>query len=133
MDASAFVGLGAAGAGPAVNVLASIHGSHAAFGEASPRLVPVVQAARAGAAARLIQSKGSKVPRRLASLDARRSLVAGSGRQNNTARAFCGRDDELRLLQEAYRAVALGGPPAPRLVGLVVESGLGKTRVVQEF
>lgn len=59
--------------------------------------------------------------------------MTGSRQQRNAARAFCGRDHELRLLQAAYRPVATGEPPGPRLVALVAESGLGKTRLVQEF
>lgn len=44
---------------------------------------------------------------------------------------FCGRERDLDRLHEAWRAVAEGG--GPRLVVLLAESGLGKTRLVQEF
>ncbi|GEM_PF-3259650 len=48
---------------------------------------------------------------------------------------FCGRDSELRLLKAAFDKA--GGQdrtaPKPQLIVLLGESGLGKTRIVQEF
>ena len=46
---------------------------------------------------------------------------------------FCGRERELARLDEAWAAVAEGDGGEPQVVALVAESGLGKTRVVQEF
>lgn len=46
---------------------------------------------------------------------------------------FCGRTRELSALDEAWAAVSDVDAPGPRVVALVAESGLGKTRVVQEF
>ena len=48
-------------------------------------------------------------------------------------RPFCGRTRELDALRAAYRDVAWAPDAGPRLVALVAESGLGKTRLVQEF
>ena len=45
---------------------------------------------------------------------------------------FCGRADELGVLKEAWGAVS-SAAPEPRFVVFVGESGLGKTRIVQEF
>lgn len=44
---------------------------------------------------------------------------------------FCGRAAELAALREAYDAVARGG--GPRLVVVVGDRGMGKTRLVREF
>jgi tetratricopeptide (TPR) repeat protein len=46
---------------------------------------------------------------------------------------FCGRARELAALEHVWDAVAHGDTPGPRVVAIVAESGLGKTRVVQEF
>lgn len=48
-------------------------------------------------------------------------------------RPFCGREEEVAALVEAYRAVARGDAEGPRVVVLLGEAGLGKTRLVQEF
>ncbi len=48
-------------------------------------------------------------------------------------RPFCGREEEVTALVEAYRAVARGDAEGPRVVVLLGEAGLGKTRLVQEF
>jgi len=48
-------------------------------------------------------------------------------------RPFCGREEEVAALVEAYRAVARGDAEGPRIVVLLGEAGLGKTRLVQEF
>src|SRR5712692_3969546 len=45
--------------------------------------------------------------------------------------AFVGRDDELRLLGEAYGRVVAGG--LPQLVSIVGGAGVGKTRLVREL
>lgn len=45
---------------------------------------------------------------------------------------FCGRQHELELLDQAWEAVG-GESPVPQVVALVGDSGLGKTRIVQEF
>ncbi|MFC3714304.1 AAA family ATPase [Sphingoaurantiacus capsulatus] len=47
-------------------------------------------------------------------------------------RPFCGRAEELATLQRAYARLEAEAP-APQLVVLSGESGLGKTRIVQEF
>lgn len=44
---------------------------------------------------------------------------------------FCGRKQELSHLQDAWQAVASG--EGPRVVVLLGDSGVGKTRLVQEF
>lgn len=43
---------------------------------------------------------------------------------------FVGRTAELKILEAAYEAARSG---KPRIVGIVAESGYGKTRLVQEF
>lgn len=48
-------------------------------------------------------------------------------------RPFCGRTQELDALRQAYRNVAWAPQGTPQLVAIVGESGLGKTRLVQEF
>ncbi len=48
-------------------------------------------------------------------------------------RPFCGRREELDELRRAYRDVAWSAHGGPALVAIVAESGLGKTRLVQEF
>lgn len=50
-------------------------------------------------------------------------------------RLFVGRDDELGRLRTAWRKVAPedGSQAEPQLVVLLAESGLGKTRLAQEF
>jgi len=48
-------------------------------------------------------------------------------------RPFCGREEEVAALVGAYQAVARGGDDGPRIVVLLGEAGLGKTRLVQEF
>lgn len=47
------------------------------------------------------------------------------------ADVFCGRDTEVNVLKQAWEKVISGGKP--QSVALVAESGLGKTRIVQEF
>lgn len=49
------------------------------------------------------------------------------------SRVFCGREQELEGLRRAYRAIAHDESDRPQVVTLVAESGLGKTRLVQEF
>jgi len=51
------------------------------------------------------------------------------------ARRFVGREKELLRLQMAWQKVARtdGLPPEPQMIVLLAESGLGKTRLVQEF
>ncbi len=49
------------------------------------------------------------------------------------SRVFCGREQELEGLRQAYRAIAQDVADRPQVVTLVAESGLGKTRLVQEF
>jgi len=46
---------------------------------------------------------------------------------------FCGREREMALLQAAWDKARNIEQPAPQLVVLMGESGLGKTRIVQEF
>lgn len=48
------------------------------------------------------------------------------------ARPFCGREAELDALRRAYARLE-GAESAPQLVVLLGESGLGKTRLVQQF
>lgn len=47
-------------------------------------------------------------------------------------RPFCGRADELASLQQAFARLETS-EPQPQLVVMIGESGLGKTRIVQEF
>lgn len=49
------------------------------------------------------------------------------------SRVFCGREQEIEILRRAYRAIAHEDAHAPQVVTLVAESGLGKTRLVQEL
>jgi len=46
---------------------------------------------------------------------------------------FAGRDTELSALKEAYIEVVDKGATSTRVIGLIAEPGLGKTRIVQEF
>ena len=46
---------------------------------------------------------------------------------------FCGRDKEIQALQAAWNKVSNKEAPQPQLITLLGESGLGKTRIVQEF
>jgi tetratricopeptide (TPR) repeat protein len=45
---------------------------------------------------------------------------------------FCGRQSEMALLREAFDRIA-GPDPEPQVLVLLAESGLGKTRIAQEF
>ena len=47
------------------------------------------------------------------------------------ARAFVGREDETKLLDATYEQVAGGGEP--RLITILGDAGVGKTRLVREF
>jgi tetratricopeptide (TPR) repeat protein len=57
--------------------------------------------------------------------------------QSSWQSLFVGRERELKQLRDAWRKVApdsqSGTKPEPQLVVLLAESGLGKTRLVQEF
>ena len=46
-------------------------------------------------------------------------------------RAFVGRDQEMEILERAYREVEAGGEP--RLVTILGDAGVGKTRLLREF
>jgi len=48
------------------------------------------------------------------------------------ADVFCGREAEMAALQDAWAKVS-APEPTPQVVALIGESGLGKTRIVQEF
>lgn len=50
----------------------------------------------------------------------------------DVARPFCGREDELAVLTDAFAAIR-GANAGPRLLVLCGESGVGKTRIVQQF
>ena len=58
-----------------------------------------------------------------------------AGGKRDWRRQFVGREEELARLQDAWRKVAPtdDSPPEPQCVVLLAESGLGKTRLVQEF
>src|SRR5690606_29876084 len=62
-----------------------------------------------------------------------RGRVTGRSRALEADAVFCGRDAELAALERAWDTVAHADAPEPRVVALVAESGLGKTRIVQEF
>lgn len=47
------------------------------------------------------------------------------------AEKFCGREAELTRIRQSWQAVVRG--EGPRAVALIAESGLGKTRIAQEF
>lgn len=59
--------------------------------------------------------------------------MTGRSRALEADAVFCGRDEELAALERAWDTVAHADAPEPRVVALVAESGLGKTRIVQEF
>ena len=46
-------------------------------------------------------------------------------------RAFVGRDEEMEILERAYREAEAGGEP--RLVTILGDAGVGKTRLLREF
>ena len=51
--------------------------------------------------------------------------------ESSAQAVFCGRDGDLDRLRQAWRVVS--EEQRPQLVALLAESGLGKTRLVQEF
>jgi len=52
---------------------------------------------------------------------------------NEWQNVFCGREEELQFLKDKWHKVANSEKPEPQFVNLVADSGLGKTRLVQEF
>jgi hypothetical protein len=46
---------------------------------------------------------------------------------------FCGREKEMALLKAAWEKASNTDNPEPQLIVMMGESGLGKTRIIQEF
>ncbi len=64
------------------------------------------------------------------SLQGAKGVSAG---EDDWTRVFCGRETEMAALKEAWARASDADDPKPQIVALVGESGLGKTRLVQEF
>ncbi len=117
--------------GDAVNVCARLE-QGAASGEilVGARTVAAARGAFEFDAARTIEAKGKPAGVECSPLLRALSLMRPRG-VGGLGRAFVGRDDALRALERAY-AEALEDC-LPRLLTIVGDTGVGKTRLVREF
>jgi len=117
--------------GDAVNVAARLEQA-AEPGEVlvGERTVATVRGAFEFAEPQTIQAKGKAEGVESRRLVRALSLMRPRG-VGGLRRAFVGRDDEMRLLDGAYQGVEDQGKP--RLVTILGDAGVGKTRLVREF
>jgi len=117
--------------GDAVNVCARLE-QRAAPGEilVGARTVAAARGAFEFDAARTIEAKGKPAGVECSPLLRALSLMRPRG-VGGLERAFVGRDDELRALERAYAEALKDG--LPRLLTIVGDTGVGKTRLVREF
>jgi class 3 adenylate cyclase len=94
------------------------------------RTVAVARGAFEFGPARTIEAKGKPAGVECRSLVRALSLMRPRG-VGGLLRAFVGRDDELAALEQVHAEVA--AKRAPRLVTVLGDAGVGKTRLVREF